>query len=98
MRFQYHPEAARELTRSIGYYEEKSEGLGTEFLDEVENVIARIQTHPDSGTLLTDLDRRVLLNRFPFGIIYEVTEDILTIYAVMHLRRNPDYWKSRKQM
>ena len=97
MRFQYHPEAARELTRSITYYEEKSEGLGAEFLDEVEQVIARILTYPDYGTVLTDTDnRRILLNRFPFGIIYEVSEDLLTIYAVMHQRRNPDYWKSRK--
>ncbi|CAN5268219.1 type II toxin-antitoxin system RelE/ParE family toxin [soil metagenome] len=96
MRFQYHPEAARELTRSIEYYEEKTEGLGAEFLDEVENAIAQVLTHPDSGTLLTDVDRRVLLNRFPFEIIYEVSEDLLTINAVMHLRRNPEYWKSRK--
>jgi toxin ParE1/3/4 len=96
VRFQYHPEAARELTRSIEYYEEKSEGLGAEFLDEVEHSIAQILTHPDSGTLLTDADRRVLLNRFPFGILYEVSEGLLTINAVMHLRRDPDYWKTRK--
>jgi len=96
VRFQYHPEAARELTRSIEYYEEKSEGLGAEFLDDVESAISQILTYPGSGTLLTDEDRRGLLNRFPFGIIYEVSEDLLTIIAVMHLRRNPDYWKSRK--
>lgn len=75
MRFQYHPEAARELTRSIKYYEEKSEGLGIEFLEEVENKIAHILTHPDSGHLLTDEDRRILLHRFPFGIIYNISED-----------------------
>lgn len=96
MRFQYHPEAARELANSIKYYEKKSVGLGAEFLDEVEHAISLILTYPDSGTLLTDDDRRFLLNRFPFGIIYEVSEELLTIYAVMHLRRSPDYWKSRK--
>lgn len=36
MRFQYHPDAAKELTSSIEYYEEKSVGLGAEFLDEIE--------------------------------------------------------------
>mgnify|MGYP006432428281 FL=1 len=85
------------LERSITYYEEKSEGLGAEFLDEVEHAIAQILTYPDYGTVLTDTDhRRILLNRFPFGIIYEVSEDLLTIYAVMHQRRNADYWKLRK--
>lgn len=96
MRFQYHPEAARELTGSIKYYEEKSDGLGAEFLDEVEQAIAQILSHPDSGTLLAGDVRRVLLNRFPFGIIYEVSEDLLTVNAVTHMRRHPDYWKSRK--
>ena len=96
MRFQYHPEAVQELTSSIQYYEEKSEGLGAEFLDEVENAIAKILTHPDSGTLITRNDRRVLLDRFPYGIINEVSEVIITITAVIYLRRNPDYWKSKK--
>ena len=73
MRFQYHPEAARELSRSIEYYEEKSEGFGAKFLDEVEYG-----------------------NRFPFEIIYEVSEELLTVIAIMHQRRHPDYWKSRK--
>ncbi len=41
MIFQYHPEAARELTSSIEYYEEKSEGLGADFLDEIEEAIAQ---------------------------------------------------------
>lgn len=96
MRFQYHPEAARELTRSIDFYEERAEGLGAEFLDEVEFVIARILTHPDSGTSLTEEDQRVLLNRFPYGIIYDVSGDLVTINAVMYLKRQPGYWKSRK--
>ncbi|MEX0779096.1 MAG: hypothetical protein WD491_00080 [Balneolales bacterium] len=38
MTFQYHPEAAKELTSSIEYYE----GLGEEFLDEVEAAISLI--------------------------------------------------------
>lgn len=36
MTFQYHPEVAKELTTSIQYYEDKSVGLGAEFLDEIE--------------------------------------------------------------
>jgi len=96
VRFQYHPDAARELIRSVEYYEGKSPGLGAEFLDEMESVIARIMRYPDSGTLITAESKRILLRRFPFGIVYEAREDLLTITAVMHLRRNPDYWKSRK--
>jgi hypothetical protein len=65
--FQYHPEAAKELTSSIEYYEDKSEGLGEEFLDEVEAAISLIFSHPNTVSLITKDDRRILLNRFPFA-------------------------------
>jgi hypothetical protein len=41
MTFQYHPEAAKELMSTIQYYEDKSVGLGAEFLDEIEEAIAQ---------------------------------------------------------
>jgi hypothetical protein len=65
--FQYHPEAAKELTSSIEYYEDKSEGLGEEFLDEVEAAISLIFSHPNTVSLITKDDRRILLNRFRFA-------------------------------
>jgi len=63
--FQYHPEAAKELTSSIEYYEDKSEGLGEEFLDEVEAAISLLLSHPKTGTLITKEDRRILLKQIP---------------------------------
>lgn len=96
MRFRYHPEAEEELLHSIRYYERKAAGLGAEFLDEVEKTLALIQSFPDLGTLLTDTDRRMLVERFPYGVIYTKYEDHVMIYAIMHLKRRPGYWKSRK--
>jgi toxin ParE1/3/4 len=96
MTFQYHPEAATELTSSILYYEDKSEGLGAEFLDEVEEAIAQALSFPQSGSLLTEQDRRILLNRFPYEIVYDISETVITINAIKHTKQKPGYWKSRK--
>ncbi|MBO6586149.1 MAG: type II toxin-antitoxin system RelE/ParE family toxin [Gracilimonas sp.] len=96
MTFQYHPDAAKELTISIQYYEDKSVGLGAEFLDEIEEAIAQALAHPKSGSLLTKQDRRILLDRFPYEIIYDISKTIITITAVKHLKRKPGYWESRK--
>lgn len=96
MKFQYHPEAAKELTSSIQYYEEKSIGLGDDFLDEIEEAIAQALAHPQSGSLLTEQDRRILLDRFPYEIIYDISENIVTITAVKHIKRKPGYWEARK--
>lgn len=40
--------------------------------------------------------RRVLVPRFPYGLIYRVADE-KTIYvlAVMHLHRRPDYWQEK---
>ena len=96
MTFQYHPEAAKELINSIQYYEEKSVGLGAEFLDEIEEAVAQALAHPKSGSLLTKTDRRILLDLLPHEIIYDASENIVTITAVKHKKRKPGYWKSRK--
>jgi len=39
--------------------------------------------------------RRVLVHRFPFAVLYSESDERLFILAVMHLRREPDYWTHR---
>jgi hypothetical protein len=39
--------------------------------------------------------RRCLVNRFPYGVLYSIESTEIFILAVMHLRRDPDYWKKR---
>jgi plasmid stabilization system protein ParE len=95
MTYQYHPEAAKELTSSIQYYERKSNGLGAEFFDEVEEAIAQALTHSKSGTLITEQNRRILLQRFPFELIYDVKDEVITLIAIKHMKQRPGYWESR---
>jgi hypothetical protein len=40
--------------------------------------------------------RRFLVERFPYGIYYTVEGDCVVIWAVKHLRRDPDYWQERR--
>jgi plasmid stabilization system protein ParE len=89
-------EARSELVATSEYYQEQVVGLGEDFLDEVETVLNMIQLHPESGTTITATKRRFLLSRFPYGIIYSVDVNVITIFAVMHLRRKPGYWSPRK--
>jgi len=90
-----HSEARKEFFEAAEYYEEQVVGLGDDFIDEVEKVLEVIEQQPLSGTKITNNERRFLVSRFPYGIIYSVEEKQITIFAVMNLRRKPGYWESR---
>ena len=95
MKYSFHPSAKIELQKAINYYEECQPGLGLEFAREVYSTIQRIIHFPEAWSKLSKNTRRCLTNRFPYGVIYQITEDEIFIIAVMQLNREPDYWKKR---
>ncbi len=97
MTHSFHPDAESEFLEAINYYEDRKEGLGYEFALEVYATIHRILEHPLSWPVLEGDVRRCLTNRFPYGVLYSVEPDEVSILAVMHLHRDPDYWKHRQR-
>lgn len=95
MTIKFHSEARKEFFEAADYYEEQVVGLGDVFIDEVEKVLDVIEQQPASGTKITKTERRFLVSRFPYGMIYSVEVDQITIFAVMNLKRKPGYWKTR---
>ena len=41
-------------------------------------------------------NRKRVLNRLPYSVVYEVVGKTLTILAVAHHRREPAYWRASK--
>ncbi|WP_437650338.1 hypothetical protein [Sorangium sp. So ce362] len=39
--------------------------------------------------------RRLLLQRFPYGVLYAVELKRVFVLAVTHRRRRPGYWRGR---
>ena len=85
--------ARRELSQAVFYYEQRENGLGSTFPDEVEDTINRILKHPTAWHPLSPRTRRCRTHRFPFGLIYQIHSDEILIVAVMDLRRDPAKWK-----
>jgi plasmid stabilization system protein ParE len=95
MNFLFHPEAETEFIAAIDWYEDRSSGLGADFAVEIHGAIQRAVTLPLAWPLIDGDIRRVLANRFPYGVLYALDNGSIYILAVMHLRRRPDYWRSR---
>lgn len=95
MKFDFHPEADEEFVEAVAYYEESDYGLGIDFLREVYSTIRNAIDYPTMWPSVEDEVRRCLVHRFPYGVLYSIEPDGIFILAVMHLHRDPDYWKHR---
>jgi plasmid stabilization system protein ParE len=95
MKLRFHPEAAIELKEAIFYYEERQAGLGKQLSLEIKSTVQLITAHSQAWTMIEHNIRRILVRRFPYGVLYSVVNDEIYILAVMHLNRKPNYWKNR---
>jgi len=96
MKFYFHEYAEAEFAKAVAYYEDCRRGLGIEFAQEVYVTIDRIVQFPNEWSPMSRNTRRCLVNRFPFGVIYQVKSGAVRIIAIADLRRRPEYWLNRE--
>ncbi len=93
------PEAEREITEAMDWYEGRDAGLGAALLAEVDSILRRLESGELRGIGVPGVReelsiRRVLLPRFPYAVIYLV-HDGVHIIAFAHQKRRAEYWKDR---
>ena len=95
MRHVFHPEAQIEYRQAALYYEKRQVGLGARFSEDIEATIRRLASNPGQWRILEEDIRRCLADVFPYGVLYTIENDYVLIIAIMHLSREPGYWKDR---
>ena len=95
MKVRFLTPAQQELDDAVAWYDQQADGLGKEFLDELDRTIRRVVTYPLSAKEIEPGIRRGLLARFPYGLLYGQDEDSIVVVAVAHLHRQPRYWAAR---
>ena len=83
---------AREARR---YYEAISPELARRFSAAFDRAVGRIEADPLLWPPLKGKVRRILFDRFPYALIYQVEGDLVYVLTVMHQSRRPDYWRGR---
>lgn len=61
-----------EILEAFDWYELQREGLGAEFLDEVQSFYASMLRNPNSYGFYDKPVRQGKLNRFPYVVVFEV--------------------------
>ena len=92
---EFHPAAQDEFISAAQFYERQTEGLGLDFITTIQRTYERLLESPASGPPFGRRLRRLLVPKFPFGLLYRVEPDRIYVIAVMHLHRQPGYWRSR---
>lgn len=88
--FVLHPDVAQfDLPAALAYYDKIDRDLGSRFLDDYEHCLNIIEEYPLLGRPLFGDYRRRVLGRFPYLVMYRVTDDQLRILALLHGRRDP---------
>lgn len=95
-----HPEALRELSEAIEWYDQGGQGRGARFRADYDRVIDRCLDWPESGAEVPGSgSERVLryakVPRSHYRVVYYVIGDIFKIVAIAHERRMPLYWVDR---
>jgi len=89
-------DAEAEFEAAARWYEANREGLGTDFVAAVREARAVVERHPEIGSQLPNAKRfgvrRLVVQRFPYQLIYYVRPHDIVLVAVAHMRRRPGYW------
>ena len=79
-----------DIAKAQQWYEDKNPGLGVEFLDDVERVLARIASRPYQYPAVHRDVRRAVVRRFPYGVFYTIRDSRVLVVACFHARRDPN--------
>ncbi|MEW6352039.1 MAG: type II toxin-antitoxin system RelE/ParE family toxin [Thermodesulfobacteriota bacterium] len=88
--------AEQEMLEAADHYDRQTPGLGDEFLGELQRAVDHIVENPLLGPVLRKGVRRRIMRRFPYAVLYRLDPEEIVIIAVMHLRRQPEYWLNRE--
>ena len=98
MKVRFSAAAEYDLYEAVVWYEESMPGLGTDFLTEADRAIRLISRFPEAANDVGDGLRRVLIKRYPYGIWYAIEKEIIIVYAIAHLHRQPRNWQDRNSI
>lgn len=87
--------AQAEIAEAFEWYRERSVTAAGDFLAEVDRAMAAIAADPERFPLVHGRLRRMLLQRFPYGVYFKVYAPSISVVGVIHGHRHPDVWLKR---
>ena len=90
------PSVRFDLNEAIEFYLKISIELADDLISEFYAGIDAIVQDPYLYQTISRSYRKLTLKRFPYKIIFNVKREQITIVALAHHKRKPNYWRNRK--
>lgn len=89
--------AQTELEDAQAYYLQRTTpGITAAFVADYEHSARRIPQFPQPAPMVSPRLRTLPMRHFPYSIIYYVTAEAISILAIAHQGRRPEYWGGRR--
>jgi len=92
----YHPLFDCDVREAAGWYDRRSAGLGDVFVDLVSQCVADIISDPQRFAIGPTGCRYIRVPRFPYVILFDVVDEELLMFAVLHTARSMEKWRERQ--
>ena len=83
------PLATLEVLDAYDWYESQSEGLGSRFLEELEDFYTAITANPAIHSFYLESVQQGTLHKFPYTVLYEAFDNTIVVYSVFMKKQNP---------
>ena len=80
--------AEKDLDAARKWYNRQRSGLGDEFLVAIAEALTRLEQDPELYRVLYKGFRRVLVERFPYKIFYQLRGNNVVVFRVLHHARD----------
>ncbi|ROZ68976.1 type II toxin-antitoxin system RelE/ParE family toxin [Ramlibacter sp. WS9] len=85
--------AQAEIAEAFDWYEQRSYGLGGDFLRVIAAAAEHLERNPEAFPAARGRFRRILLRRFPYALHFELLNgQRVSVLACLHHRRDPARW------
>ncbi len=89
--------AQAELLDAVRYYDAIDTELSIDLLKAYDEQLMGLDQLPERHPPYLEGTRIAHLRRFPYGLIFVIRGQTITILAFTHLKRRPGYWTERLQ-
>ncbi|WP_290794847.1 hypothetical protein [Flavihumibacter sp. UBA7668] len=88
------PLATIEIVEAFDWYELQREGLGMEFLAELQQFYFSLLRNPHSYSFYEMPVRQGKIERFPYTVVFEVIETTIVVFSVFMTSKDPSTKRS----